>query len=79
MSKLASGDMTVEVPGMLRNDEIGEMGKAVQVFKDNAIEKTSLEEEREASQQRVEDEKRQTMLEPAFVHSRSAWTSRGRM
>ena len=65
MSKLASGDMTVEVPGMLRNDEIGEMGKAVQVFKDNAIEKTRLEEEREASQQRVEEEKRQSTLEMA--------------
>ncbi len=65
MSELANGDLTVEVPGMLRSDEIGEMGKAVQVFKDNAIEKARLEEERESSQQRAEEEKRQAMNEMA--------------
>src|SRR5271156_5565854 len=35
MRQLAAGDKAVEIPGVGRKDEIGEMAGAVQVFKDN--------------------------------------------
>ena len=37
MSKLAEGDLEVEVPAKERTDEIGDMAAAVEVFKQNAI------------------------------------------
>ena len=37
MSRLAEGDLAVEVPGRERHDEIGGMAAAVEVFKQNAI------------------------------------------
>lgn len=43
MGILASGDTDAEIPGSSRGDELGEMAKAVQVFKDNAIERIRLE------------------------------------
>jgi len=60
MRKLADGDTTVVVPARERTDEIGEMAKAVQVFKDNAIERERLEEEaRIAAAEREEHEKQE--------------------
>jgi methyl-accepting chemotaxis protein len=38
MRRLAEGDRTVEVPAQDRADEIGDMARAVEVFKQNAIE-----------------------------------------
>ncbi len=64
MEKLADGDLKVEVETG-RRDELGKMAVAVQVFKDNAGEKIRLEQEQEASKQRAEEEKRQTMMEMA--------------
>ncbi len=61
MSRLAGGDVEVEVPARGRRDEMGEMAAAVQVFKDNAIEKMKLEAENEENQRRAEKEKRQAM------------------
>ena len=65
MQKLAGGDTTAEVVGIDRSDEIGEMAGAVQVFKDNAIEKVRLEEEQEVTTKRAEEEKRQAQLKMA--------------
>ncbi|WP_065756526.1 methyl-accepting chemotaxis protein [Bradyrhizobium paxllaeri] len=49
MNDLASGNLAVEVPGVGRGDEIGEMAKAVEVFKSNALAQKTLEaEQREA-------------------------------
>jgi len=49
MNDLASGNLAVEVPGIGRNDEVGEMAKAVEIFKSNAIARQTLEaEQREA-------------------------------
>ncbi|MEO0382356.1 MAG: HAMP domain-containing protein, partial [Pseudomonadota bacterium] len=42
MRSLADNDLEVEIPGRERSDEIGEMGAAVQVFKDNMIEGRDL-------------------------------------
>jgi methyl-accepting chemotaxis protein len=46
MRRLAEGETDVEVPSIRRKDEIGAMAGAVQVFKENAIEKEQLEIER---------------------------------
>jgi methyl-accepting chemotaxis protein len=50
MGRLAGGDTTTEVPGLGRGDEIGGMAQAVQVFKENALERLRLEQEQAASQ-----------------------------
>ena len=42
MTKLAHGDLSVLVPALANKDEVGEMAKAVQVFKENAIENEKL-------------------------------------
>ncbi|CAK0743561.1 methyl-accepting chemotaxis protein [uncultured Gammaproteobacteria bacterium] len=44
MGRLATGDLAIEIPARDKTDEIGEMAKAVQVFKDNAIEKKHQDE-----------------------------------
>ncbi|MBI2235742.1 MAG: Tar ligand binding domain-containing protein [Magnetospirillum sp.] len=61
MAGLAKGDTAAEVPGTVRSDEIGDMARAVNVFRDNAIERQRLEvhaaeeQHRErARQQRIE-------------------------
>jgi len=43
MLVLADGNNDVDIPDLKQTDEIGDMAKAVQVFKDNAIEKTRME------------------------------------
>ncbi|WP_422037797.1 methyl-accepting chemotaxis protein [Roseibium sp.] len=40
---LADGHLDVHVAGTTRNDEIGDLAKAVEVFKENAIERSNLE------------------------------------
>nr|WP_279347274.1 HAMP domain-containing methyl-accepting chemotaxis protein [Govania unica] len=45
MSELAAGNLQVEVAGTDREDEIGGMAAAVEVFKNNAIERQRLEAE----------------------------------
>jgi len=62
MKRLADGDLDVEVPAQGRKDEIGEMAGAVQVFKENALEKVQLEAEQEEREKRAETEKRQAMM-----------------
>ena len=48
MQALAQGDTKVEIPARGRGDEIGAMAAAVQVFKENAIERIRLEAEQAA-------------------------------
>jgi methyl-accepting chemotaxis protein len=48
MSHLATGDVSGEIPGAERNDEIGAMAAAVRVFKDNMIKADRLAAEKEA-------------------------------
>jgi methyl-accepting chemotaxis protein len=48
MGRLASGDLAVSVTGADRRDEIGQLARALEVFKDNAIEARRLAAEQEA-------------------------------
>lgn len=61
MGALAKGDNAVKIPSLDKKDEIGEMAKTVQVFKENAIEKLRLEEEEKKAaveRQRLEEDAR---------------------
>jgi methyl-accepting chemotaxis protein len=53
MNDLASGKLDVEVPGIGRGDEVGEMAKAVEIFKSNAVARQSLEAERREAEARA--------------------------
>ncbi len=68
MGALAQGNLEVEVKGADRTDEIGDMAKAVQVFKENALKVTEMTEgERTASvQRRVERTAMMQELQKAF-------------
>ena len=45
MGTLAAGDTTPTVPGLARTDELGDIARAVQVFKENAIAKKGMEDD----------------------------------
>ncbi|WP_114395913.1 methyl-accepting chemotaxis protein [Oleisolibacter albus] len=58
MRRLAEKDLAVEIGGTGRPDEIGDMARAVAVFKDNAIRAEQLTAERAATQAAREDRAR---------------------
>ena len=55
--RLAERDMTVEVTGTEAKDEIGEMARAVSVFKDNLIQTAKMEAEQREAEKREAEEK----------------------
>jgi methyl-accepting chemotaxis protein len=61
MGTLAQGDLSVAVPETTRQDELGDMGRAVQVFKEHAEARRRLESEQTVANQRAEQDKRQSM------------------
>jgi methyl-accepting chemotaxis protein len=63
MSKLASGDFQVVLPGLGRKDEIGAMAKAVELFKIRAIQSARDEAEQERAAKQVAATERKTELE----------------
>ena len=44
MNRLIAGDKTIRVTGVKRGDEIGAMGRALERFRENAIEKDAMEQ-----------------------------------
>ena len=65
MRALAEGDLEVEVDGLDRGDEVGEMANAVQVFKTSAIERVRAEKEASEHRSDVETERRRIEAEKA--------------
>jgi methyl-accepting chemotaxis protein len=61
MERLVSDDLTVDISEAQRGDEVGEMAKAVQVFKDNAVAMRQMQSEQSGLKERSEAEKKQTM------------------
>ena len=51
MGELAGGKLDAAVPALDRTDEIGAMAQAVQVFKQNAIDKVRMEEQQRAREE----------------------------
>lgn len=61
MEAFAKGDLTHDVPGVRRGDEIGEMAKTVEVFKTNALEVERMRMEQEASKEQAEAQRKADM------------------
>ena len=72
MGRLAQGDLDLTPPESNHNDEIDKMGKAVEVFRINAIDKKKLEEEQQEERRlsvekskALEAEKKRAMMQLA--------------
>ncbi|WCL54320.1 methyl-accepting chemotaxis protein [Gimibacter soli] len=70
MMVLADGNLDVEVPNADSNDEMGDMARSVQIFKENAVERLRLEEhqrqrEEEERARREEEERKAREAEEA--------------
>lgn len=65
MRRLADNDLEVDIPGADRKDEIADMAKAVQVFKDNSIKVRQLQAEQEALEKRQKEEQAAAMRKMA--------------
>ncbi|WP_425450373.1 methyl-accepting chemotaxis protein [Virgifigura deserti] len=61
MTTLAGGDSSVDVPDRARRDEIGEMAQAVQIFKENGIQREQLEAQQ--AQERISKERRAQVMD----------------
>ena len=73
MTALAGGDLKVVVPAQDNKDEIGEMAKAVLVFRDAAIDKVRME--REAEEERVRSEAARKKAEEEAIGRERAMVS----
>ena len=65
MGVLAGGDLDADIPAQDRQDEIGEMAAAVQVFKENAIRVKEMEAEQVEQEKRAAAEKTRLMNQMA--------------
>jgi PAS domain S-box-containing protein len=65
MTALAGSNLDVPIPGLGRRDEVGAMARAVQVFKENAIENRRLVEERDrqAHELKASEQKFRTLID----------------
>ena len=71
MTELAHGNLQIDIPGLQRRDEIGEMAGSVEVFKKNAVRVSQLDRERENERQRAEQQRQEAMhsLAGRFEHT----------
>ncbi len=58
MTQLAAGDTGSEISGLDRGDEVGQMAKAVSIFRDNAVERIALEARAEVDRSVSDNERR---------------------
>jgi methyl-accepting chemotaxis protein len=61
MKGLASGELTGDIPGIGRGDEVGQMAATVQIFKDNAVRVHELEKAEADTRERTAAERRAAM------------------
>jgi methyl-accepting chemotaxis protein len=74
MRRLADGDNTVEISASSRSDEIGAIASAVQVFKDNALAMTRLQNEQQRLNEKAEIAKKQGMNDLADAFGKGIGT-----
>ena len=65
MRALAGGELSVEIEGRDRRDEIGDMAKAVEVFKANAVARVRAEQDAAANREAAEAERERVAKERA--------------
>jgi methyl-accepting chemotaxis protein len=61
MRRLAGGEMSAEIPGVDRKDEIGKMASAVLVFKDNALETERMRHDQQKAERIAIEQRKQDM------------------
>lgn len=62
MGALAGGDLAVEIPGRGKADEIGDMAKAIDVFKTNMIDTERMRHEQTETEARQAEDRKQDMV-----------------
>lgn len=62
MGRLAGGDLAVEIPGRGKADEIGDMAKAIEVFKTNMIDTERLRREQTETEARQAEDRKKDMV-----------------
>jgi methyl-accepting chemotaxis protein len=62
MIELADGNFAVVLPGLGRSDEIGEIAKAVEVFKKNGLEVERMRSEQQVIEQRNAEQRKADMI-----------------
>ncbi|MBI2241067.1 MAG: methyl-accepting chemotaxis protein [Magnetospirillum gryphiswaldense] len=65
MHALADGDVSIEPAGQGRRDEIGDMARAVLVFRDNAVAMQALRGQQEAERVQAESDRRRVLAQLA--------------
>ncbi|WP_434712003.1 methyl-accepting chemotaxis protein [Rhizobium sp. YTUHZ045] len=65
MTRLAEGDTDSEIAGLERRDEVGQMAKAVSIFRNNAIERRQIEARAEADRSVSDGERREREAQKA--------------
>src|SRR6185437_14272139 len=58
MRSVASGDLSGDIPFETRQDELGNLARALSVFRDNAVEKTRIEAAQREEEERKERRRR---------------------
>ncbi len=62
MNTLAKGDLTVDIPGTYRRDEIGEIIAALAVFKENGLEVERMKADQAAMEARAAEQRKADMM-----------------
>ncbi|MGC2856112.1 methyl-accepting chemotaxis protein [Novispirillum sp. DQ9] len=62
MNTLAAGDLGVDIPAQDHTDELGDMAKAMEIFKENALEVERMKQREEENKRLAEEKRRQDML-----------------
>jgi methyl-accepting chemotaxis protein len=62
MKRLAEGDLNVDIPSLARGDEVGSMAKAVEIFKQAAIDNLQLKSQQEKSSDEAAIKQREALL-----------------
>jgi methyl-accepting chemotaxis protein len=75
MKRLATGDLSADVPFASRGDEIGSMAGALHVFKESAIENARLRDEQVRAEQEAADAKRNALRSMAETVERETGAS----
>ena len=65
LQELASGRYQVEITGLDRKDEVGEVAKTAEVFRENGLAKIRMEAEQKEAESRAAAQRRQDMLQLA--------------
>ncbi len=65
MSRLAGGDDSIEVPALDHRDEIGDMARALEIFKHNRLEMERQKTAREDAEHRAAEEKQRALQDLA--------------